>query len=131
MNPSDAFPERLSLRCGPVTAVDLALFAAASGDHNPLHLDAAVARGAGFDRPVVHGMFTMAAAARLFSSRFGSTRVQALQTRFSGVALLGDVLCLAATLTEVREACGHYTLSARTEAGTEIANGTARVGPAA
>ena len=41
-------PLTLTLRCGPVTAVDLALFAAASGDHNPLHLDADSARRAGF-----------------------------------------------------------------------------------
>ena len=37
-----AFPPELELSCGPVTAIDLALFAAASGDHNPLHLDADV-----------------------------------------------------------------------------------------
>lgn len=131
MNTSTLFPPTLSLRCGPVTAVDLALFAAASGDHNPLHLDAAVARSAGFDRPVVHGMFTMAAAARLFSEQFGSARVQALQTRFSGVALLGDELCFDARLTEVRDGCGHYALTAATQSGTNVASGTARVGPLA
>jgi len=125
------YPDQLSLRVGPVSAVDLALFAAASGDHNPLHLDATVARSAGFERPVVHGMYTMACAARLFSSHFGSARVQALQTRFSGVALLGDVLSLAAALTEVRDGCAHYALTARTESGTEIVQGSARVGPAA
>jgi acyl dehydratase len=122
------FPDQLSLRVGPVTAVDLALFAASSGDHNPLHLDAGVARSAGFDRPVVHGMFTMACVARLFSSQFGPTRLQALQTRFSGVALLGDVLGIEAFLTEVRDGCGHYGLTARTASGSEIVQGSARVG---
>jgi len=92
------FPERLTLRCGPVSAVDLALFAAASGDHNPLHLDGEVARSAGFERPVVHGMLTMAYAARLFTQSFGAARVRSLQTRFVGVALLGDTIELEATL---------------------------------
>lgn len=124
------FPPALALRCGPVTAVDLALFAAASGDHNPLHLDAATARAAGFERPVVHGMFTMACAARLFSSRFGAGRVRALQTRFTGTALLGDTLLFEAARVDVQDGTAHYALTARTEAGTELVSGTARVGPA-
>ena len=122
------FPSTLALRCGPVTAVDLALFAAASGDHNPLHLDAASASAAGFERPVVHGMFTMACAARLFSSRFGAGCVLALQTRFTGVALLGDTLLFEATRVAVLGSTADYTLTARTEAGTELVSGKARVG---
>jgi acyl dehydratase len=55
-------PETLELALDPITAVDLALYAAASGDLNPLHLDADVARAAGFDRPIAHGMRTMACA---------------------------------------------------------------------
>ena len=121
------FPSTLALRCGPVTAVDLALFAAASGDHNPLHLDAASASAAGFERPVVHGMFTMACAARLFSSRFGAGCVLALQTRFTGVALLGDTLLFEATRVAVLGSSADYTLTARTEAGTELVSGKARV----
>ncbi len=58
-------PATLTLRSAPVGPVQLALFAAASGDHNPLHLDPEVARKAGFERPVVHGMLTMALAGRL------------------------------------------------------------------
>jgi acyl dehydratase len=120
-------PPVLALRCGPVGAVDLALFAAASGDHNPLHLDVEAARKAGFDRPVVHGMFTMANAARLFTQAFGAGRLQSLQTRFTGVALLGDTLLFEATLSDSQT--GRYQLTARTEAGVELVSGTARVVP--
>ena len=125
-----SFPERLTLRCGPVSAVDLALFAAASGDHNPLHLDADVARRAGFERPVVHGMLTMAYAARLFTQIFGAARVRSLQTRFIGVALLGDAIDLEATLQRTDGDGAHYTLRAATPAGTELVAGTARIAPA-
>jgi acyl dehydratase len=121
-------PQTLALRCGPVTAVDLALFAAASGDHNPLHLDAGTARQAGFDRPVVHGMFTMGCAARLFTQHFGAGCVRWLQTRFTGAALLGDTLLFEATLID--EGTGSYSLTARTEAGTALVSGSARVGRA-
>lgn len=126
------FPLTLALRCGPVTAVDLALFAAASGDHNPLHLDADTARQAGFDQPVVHGMFTMACAARLFTQAFGAGSVRALQTRFTGVALLGDTLLFEATRIDVQDGSAHdvgYTLTARTESGTALVSGSARIGP--
>lgn len=125
-----SFPPTLALRCGPVTAVDLALFAAASGDHNPLHLDAEAARKAGFDRPVVHGMFTMACAARLFAQTFGAGSVRALQTRFTGVALLGDTLLFEATRVDVQDGTANYALTARTESGTALVSGSARIGPA-
>lgn len=126
MNPT-TYPPQLELSCGPVAAVDLALFAAASGDHNPLHLDVEVARAAGFDRPVVHGMLTMAYAARLFTRHFGAGSVRALQTRFTGVAKLGDTVVLHATLAKVEEGLGHYELRARTAAGTELVAGSARI----
>jgi acyl dehydratase len=122
-----AFPSELSLVGGPVAAIDLALFAAASGDHNPLHLDAGVARAAGFDRPVVHGMLTMASVARLFTHRFGAGSVAALDTRFTGVALLGDTLHMSAALTGTEGGCAHYELRVRTASGAEIVTGSARI----
>ena len=122
-----AFPPKLELSCGPVTAIDLALFAAASGDHNPLHLDADVARTAGFDRPVVHGMLIMACVARLLTQQFGAGRLSALQTRFIGVAKLGDTLKLSASLVSVKNGIGHFELSARAATGTDLVSGTARV----
>lgn len=121
------FPETLSLRSDPVTPVQLALFAAAAGDHNPLHLDPAFARNAGFERPVVHGMLTMALAGRLFTQHFGAGSVRSLQTRFAGVALVNDVIELTATLERVDGDAAHYTLRGCTAAGTEVVNGTARV----
>ena len=118
---------RLALDCGPVTAVDLALFAAASGDHNPLHLDAEVARGAGFERPVVHGMLTMAYLARPLTTAFGPGSLRALETRFAGVAMLGDTIRVEAVLEGVREDVASYSLSARAGDGRELATGHARV----
>ena len=36
---------------GPITRTQLALFAGASGDHNPIHLDDDEAKAGGFNRP--------------------------------------------------------------------------------
>ena len=121
------FPQTLALTCGPVTAVDLALFAAASGDHNPLHLDADVARAAGFDRPLVHGMLTMAFSGRLFTQHFGPGSVQHLHTRFTGAAKLGDTIRLEASLTEISDGSARYQLKATKDDGVELVTGSARV----
>ncbi len=125
---SPAFPPSIELSCGPVTAVDLALFAAAAGDLNPLHLDDSVAREAGFDQPLVHGMLTMAYVARLFTQNFGSSALLALNTRFIGVAKRGDTLVLSARLSECDDSSALYSVRGTTGAGSEVVSGTARVG---
>lgn len=128
---TEAWPQTVELRCGPITALDLALFAAASGDHNMLHLDVATAQSAGFDRPVVHGMLTMAYAAQLCTARFGAGSVRSLRTRFTGVARLGDTVVLTATLTTMHDADSGsealYDLAARTAIGSDLMVGMARV----
>lgn len=121
------FPERIELNCGPVTAVDLALYAAASGDHNPLHLDLEVARAAGFDKPLVHGMLTMAYAARLLTDTFGLLALQSLSTRFVGAAKLGDRIALKGKLASVSGDIACYELLAQNSDGGELLSGRAQV----
>lgn len=122
-------PALLELRVGPIAAVELALYAAASGDLNPLHLDADVARAAGFDRPIAHGMRTMACVGRLFTETFGATALRALTTKFTGSAQLGDTLLLRATLSEVdsERALAHYDIDVRTAADAPVVTGRALV----
>jgi len=127
VNAAPRCPETLTLRCGPITAVELALYAASSGDLNPLHLDAEVARAAGFERPIVHGMYTMACAGRLFGDTFGAAALRSLNTRFVGAALLGDTLVLNATLSGVAGGVASYDLRGETGAGTPVVTGSARV----
>ncbi|MEL7401401.1 MAG: MaoC/PaaZ C-terminal domain-containing protein, partial [Pseudomonadota bacterium] len=45
-------------RSHTVTEKDLILFAAVSGDHNPVHLDAEYAASTPFKGQIAHGMFT-------------------------------------------------------------------------
>jgi acyl dehydratase len=121
------WPERIALRVGPVSAVDLALFAAASGDHNALHLDPDVARAAGFEKPLVHGMLTMAFAGRLITQHFGAGCVRRLQTRFTGVVMVGEALELAGTLSAVQATHAVYALRVTTADGRAVASGEADV----
>jgi acyl dehydratase len=51
--------EKLAARAFRFDLADLKRYAAVSGDDNPIHLDAALARQAGLEAPPVHGMLLM------------------------------------------------------------------------
>jgi acyl dehydratase len=66
-----------------------------SGDLNPLHADPAVARAAGFDRPILHGMATMGIAAyAVVSGILGNetSRFAGMRVRFTAPAYPGELL---------------------------------------
>lgn len=54
-----------------VTRADLVAYAQASGDHNPIHQDDAVARSVGLPGVIAHGMYTLALAARYVDEALG------------------------------------------------------------
>ena len=121
------FPDTLSLEVGPISAVDLALFAAAAGDHNPLHLDENTAHAAGFERPLIHGMLTMAQVARMFTTHLGVGCVTDIETRFTGVAMRGQRLVLQARLEQIEGEEAQYAVTAQQDAGTQVVQGQVRV----
>ena len=56
-----------------ITRADLAAYAAASGDHNPIHQDEEVARSVGLPGVIAHGMYTLALAARYVDEALGES----------------------------------------------------------
>lgn len=66
-----------------------------SGDLNPLHADYDVARAAGFDRPILHGLASYGTACAVILRAFcggDPARMRSLDLRFSGVVYPGDTL---------------------------------------
>ncbi|MGB0101289.1 MAG: MaoC/PaaZ C-terminal domain-containing protein, partial [Nocardioides sp.] len=63
-------PSVLTTRTFTITRADLVRYAEASGDHNPIHQDEAVALSVGLPGVIAHGMYTMALAARAVSGWF-------------------------------------------------------------
>jgi acyl dehydratase len=65
-----------------------------SGDWNPLHADPDAARRGGFERPILHGLASYAAASVAVSRACGLSpdRAKALNCRFTGVVFPGDTL---------------------------------------
>ena len=67
-----------------ITRADLVAYADASGDHNPIHQDEAVARSVGLPGVIAHGMFTLALAARYVDEALGETgRIAQIGAKFT------------------------------------------------
>ena len=77
--------ELAPLSLDPISRTTLALFAGASGDHNPIHIDLDVARSAGLEDVFAHGMLSMAYLGRLLTDRFGPDRVRSYRVRFAAI----------------------------------------------
>ena len=79
----------------PVDADQPARYAGASGDHNRIHLDDEFARSVGLPGIIVHGMCTLALAARAICDAFGepsSSAMRQIGCRFTHPLLPGDRL---------------------------------------
>jgi acyl dehydratase len=66
-----------------ITRADLVRYAAASGDHNPIHQDEDVARSVGLPGVIAHGMYTMALAARAVGEWFPGAEVVSFGCKFT------------------------------------------------
>ena len=73
----------LGTRVYTVTRADLVRYAAASGDHNPIHQDDDVARSVGLPGVIAHGMYTMALAARAVGEWFPGAELVSLGCKFT------------------------------------------------
>lgn len=99
----DAIPALTKPAIGPV---QLALFAGASGDHNPIHLDEAAAKAGGLPGVIAHGMLSMAFLGQLLTGWVPQQRIRSFSTRFAAMAFPGDVITCRGTVAGKREADG-------------------------
>jgi acyl dehydratase len=87
----------------PVTRSQLAKYAEASGDHNPIHTTDEAAEEAGLPGVIAHGMLTAATMGLLFSPYLEHGYVKELRARFSGMVYPGDELTVGGHATGVEE----------------------------
>lgn len=114
-------------RSEAITREMLAQYAEASGDLNPLHLDPAFARKAGFPDVIAHGMLGMALLGRMLTGRFAAERLCNFNARFSGVVPLGETLLCRARVEAVEMGTLLLALEATTSTGAVAISGQARV----
>lgn len=76
------------LQISPISRATLALFAGASGDHMPIHIDIDAAKAAGYDDVFAHGMLTMAYLGRLLTNWVPQERIRSYRVRFAAITPL-------------------------------------------
>ena len=127
--PADRAPD---LTMDLPTRADQAVLYRLSGDLNPLHIDPAVARAAGFEQPILHGLCSYGIAARALLTLLCAddpARLQRLDLRFASPAYPGETI-----RTEVwLEAPGRAAFRARVLERDQLIlnNGRAEFAPAA
>ena len=105
---------------GPISRTTLALFAGASGDHNPIHLDADVARSAGLDDVFAQGMLSMAYLGRLLTRWVPQDRLRSFEVRFAAITPVHAAPTCTGRVVAVDEVARLATL----ELAVTLADGT-------
>lgn len=91
----DEFPEWVT---APLTRHTLGLYAGASGDYNPLHIDSDFARQAGMPDVFAHGMLSMAYLGRLLTHWVDPQAIRSYSVRFLAITHVGDQVTCRATI---------------------------------
>lgn len=98
----------------PVNRTMLALFAGASGDHNPIHIDIDFARRAGMPDVFAQGMLGMAWLCRLVTTWLPQRQLRQVDARFVGITHLGHQIRCVGEVTEIvtidDERCARLTI---------------------
>ena len=102
----------------------LALFSEGTEDPNPIHVDEAFAKRAGFPTVLQQGPMTTAHFARLLEDRIGRDRLEILDVNFLAPVFPEEDLRLVATVTEAGARVTCALVAAKAD-GTETARGEA------
>jgi acyl dehydratase len=95
-----------ALQVAPISRTTLALFAGASGDTNPVHLDHEIAQSAGMPDVFAQGMLSMAYLGRLLTDLFPQDRLRSYGVRFAAITPVKAEPTCTATVTSIDEVDG-------------------------
>lgn len=82
----------------------LALYAGASGDHNPIHIDIDFAKKAGMPDVFAHGMLSMAYLGRLLTNWVPQQGIRRFSVRFAAITHVGDAITCSGRVLEKDDA---------------------------
>lgn len=113
------------LQLPPVDRTTLALFAGASGDYNPIHIDIDFARRAGMPDVFAQGMLGMAWLGRLLTQWAPQSKLRRFDVRFQGVTHLGHAVRCTGRVVEKLERDGERCV--RVEVSSTNQHGQVRI----
>ncbi|MDH4007351.1 MAG: MaoC family dehydratase [Desulfuromonadales bacterium] len=95
-----------SFTTSAINRTTLALFAGASGDHNPIHIDIDFAKKAGMDDVFAQGMLGMAYLGRVLTDWVPQTAIRQYGVRFGAITNLGDRITCSGKIVDKSEEGG-------------------------
>jgi len=95
-----------ALELPPISRTTLALFAGASGDHNPIHIDLDFARSAGMKDVFAQGMLSMAYLSRVLTRWVPQRQLLSYGVRFAAITQLGDRIRCSGKVVEKIDRAG-------------------------
>ncbi len=111
----DALP---ALTIEPISRTTLALYAGASGDHNPIHIDIDFAKQFGLDDVIAHGMLIMAYTSRMLTNCIPQSRLRSFGVRFSAITHVHDTItCCGIVAAKNDDGTVRIDVQARDESG--------------
>ena len=120
---------------GPISRTNLALYAGASGDYNPLHSDDKFTKEiAGYPGVFAHGMLSMGMTGKMLTNFVGDGTLKKYGVRFTNQVWPGDSLESTATIIDIKEEDGEtlaeIAIETKNQDGATVITGsaTAKVG---
>jgi len=106
------------LQIGPITRTTLALYAGASGDHQPTHIDIDAARAKGRQDVIAHGMLMMAYLGRVLMDWVPQERIRSYTARFVAMTPVHAVATCKGQIIAIEDGLATVHLSATLADGT-------------
>jgi len=96
-----------------VTQQNINLYAEASQDFNPVHLDEEFARKSGLDGTIAHGMLILAYVSEMMTAAFGKSWLTGgkLDVRFKAPARPGETVTVSGKITKLEKSNGQTTIT--------------------
>jgi acyl dehydratase len=114
-----------------ISHLQLALYAGAGADHNPIHVDEEAAKAGGLPGIIAHGMLPLGFLGRLLTQWVPQKQVRSLSARFVAMALPGDVITCSGKVAAKREERGEklvdLEIAAQNQKGENLQLGKATV----
>jgi acyl dehydratase len=123
--------DTVTLDAPRVTRTVLALYAGASGDHNPVHIDIDACHAVGIPDVFAHGMLSMAYLGRLLTGWVPQQRIRSYAVRFSAITPVNSQPTCRGTVTRIEDGRAQVDLTVTLPDGTVTLQGSAvvEVGP--
>lgn len=95
-----------ALSLPPISRTTIALFAGASGDHNPIHLDVDLARSVGMPDVFAQGMLSMAYLGRMLTTWIPQQRLRSWEVRFVNITPVNASVNCTGRVTSIHDIKG-------------------------